>query len=199
MYEFWKVRNAKLSWFKYTFFALTAHLFKRKYMCTYEQAYGHRQHYKPRKPYFAENWIRKNLSRNLFTYTLSRVNSIQNTPYFTLSWSINIQIEAILVLVLQVRQQSFQILQPPTGHLFQRGGFVGNVRNPLRAHRTESVRDLNTRPHSPRNGGHKPQTAQRWTRVGNSPEHFNRLEMFRIGGNYDTAYIAVFCTHSPRS
>lgn len=63
----------------------------------------------------------------------------------TLHGRIDIQIQAVLRLVLQVRKHAAQKLQPSAGHLLQGGRLVGDVGQPLRAHRSVAVRNIQSR------------------------------------------------------
>ena len=47
---------------------------------------------------------------------------------FTGDWSVDIQIEAVLALIAQVRQQAAQVLQSAAGDEPERFAFVANVR-----------------------------------------------------------------------
>lgn len=58
----------------------------------------------------------------------------------------HVQVQTVLRLVTQQWQKSPQILQTALGHPLEGGRLVGNVGQPLRAHRAEGVRLPDTVP-----------------------------------------------------
>lgn len=68
------------------------------------------------------------------------------------SGRVNVQIETVLALVTQMRQQPFQLLESSSGHSPQRLRLVGRVRQPLRAHGAEAVAQLDAVPRRQRSG-----------------------------------------------
>jgi hypothetical protein len=71
----------------------------------------------------------------------------------TLRGCVDVEVEAVLALVLQVGQQPLEVLQPAPGHPFERGGLVGDVRQALGADGAELVGDLDARPQRPPSPG----------------------------------------------
>lgn len=74
----------------------------------------------------------------------------------TTSGYVQIEKEAVLALVGQKDDHLLELLIPALRHLQERGSAIGEVRIILRAHRAESVRQLDAAPRYRRDRGSKP-------------------------------------------
>lgn len=100
--------------------------------------------------------------------------------------SVDVEIQAVLALVLQERQEPLQVEQPPPGHPLQREGIVRQIGQPLRAHSTEGGAHLDPVPRQRGLGRVEAVRADGGRGVGDAEEHVHRAEVL-AGGDGDAA------------
>lgn len=127
----------------------------------------------------------------------------QINPHFdgfmllALSWSIDVEVEAVLTLVAEVGQQTLEILETSPGHALECCSLVTYIRQSLRAHRAEPVSRLHTGPQRTGHRRHKPQHPRGWRGVRHSTEHFHRVQVSVLRGHYDPRHLTILSPDYP--
>lgn len=110
----------------------------------------------------------------------------------TLNRCVNVEVQAVLALVPEVRQQPLEILHPALGHP------VAELGQLLGTNRAELVGDLHAVPKGAGDGRHEAQRANRRRGVGHAAEHLDALEV-PIEGNDHARQLAVLSPDDPRA
>jgi len=103
---------------------------------------------------------------------------------------INVEVQAVLALVLEVGQQPLEIFRPALGHL------VVDLGQLLGADGSELIGDLHAVPKGAADGGHEAQRAGRRRGVGHPAKHLDALEV-PIEGNDHARQLAVLSPDDP--
>ena len=124
--------------------------------------------------------FKKHYVANMQDDTSNAAAVVKNQSVLTASRHVEVEEEAVFILVGEQCNEPLQMVVPAPRHGEQGRGAIRDIRVPLRTHSSERIGQTSSRPDQGRCWGTVPQVSNRWRSVRHTSKRLNWLKMSRI-------------------